>query len=237
MSGNYAAFYCNECGSVMRFHVDCKRRVCVSCNKKRSDALIRKYENIDDYLINGNTYFCTLTLKNVMSVKNGVVRVRRAFKKLIRRHPYCEWFAGGMYAIETSPNDDWSYNVHIHACIDSCINIARCYKTEFNKDWYECTGDSYVTDWQSTRHPGSAIRYCLKYSSKEVSYYDPESVEAALKGVRVLSFFGVLYNCKGVSLETGDFVCLSCGSEYVSFYCYGNMPFIEHDLKEKLDFG
>ncbi|MEO5351441.1 MAG: protein rep [Magnetococcus sp. YQC-3] len=234
--GYYTSFLCSECGSIMRYHVDCKRRICVSCNKKRSDKLIKKYSNIEHYFLDGNTFFVTFTLKNVYDVVVGVSRIRKAFKDLCRRHPYNVWFAGGLYAIECSPNIDGSFNVHIHACIDCVLDLSRGRKTELNEDWYDVTGDSYIVDWQPSRHVSSAISYCLKYTTKEVDFGDYAlSVEDALHGIRMLSFFGVLYNFKGISFVSGGLHCLSCGSGYVSFFSGGREIGFHHDLKKPPD--
>lgn len=218
------AFVCAACGRQYYFEVASNRRTDPLSNRRRSQQLRDKYKYIDEHLV--NPFFVTLTIQNVSCCADGVKHIRDCFKKLCRRHPYNVWFAGGMYAIEISPKSDGFYNVHIHACIDSLHDLSRLDRVggvsslgddclffdsvdTLKYDWFELTGDSYVVDWQRARYPKAAISYCLKYSTKETNFFGREDeVEMALRKTRLLSFFGCLYNMKGVKSR---FVCVNCG--------------------------
>lgn len=230
---SFVTFICPSCGETYNFRIGCHSRICPTCNRDKSLKLIKKYRSIDNYLV--DAYFVTLTVVNVKSdkLKDSVSKMRNSIHKLCNRAPYRRWFSGGLYAIEFTYNverDD--FNLHAHMCIDSCIDLARCdflgyassdpskVRAGLKQDWFEITGDSYIVDWQKTRHPKSAISYCLKYVTKTVNYggYDKLVCEALYK-TRMLSFFGVCYDVQGIARL--PFTCLCGYSGGLEFYCVG----------------
>lgn len=230
----FVTFICPSCGETYNFKLGCHLRVCPTCNRDKSIKLIKKYKNIDSHL--ENPYFVTPTIKNIKlnDLEKGIVKMRSSIRKLCNRAPYRRWFAGGLYAIEFTYNknrDD--FNLHAHMCIDSCIDLKRAglmgyansdrskAKKGLKQDWFEITGDSYIIDWQRTKHPNKAISYCLKYVTKTSFYggYDME-VCTALYRTRMIAFFGALYSVKGV-LKL-PYVC-ECGYDGgLEFFCVGS---------------
>jgi len=226
---SFITYLCSICGELYRFPARCHSRTCPTCNKERANRLKYKYSHVDDYIM--NPYFVTLTLKNTVSAKEGVDRIRKAFKDLCKMPFYRRMFAGGVYAIECGIGRDGNFNIHIHACIDSGVDLHRCgfynrYDTKhcrFAQDWLICTGDSFVVDWQRARHPKHAISYCLKYTAKNVEYGVKENeVQEALYKSRLISMFGVCYRMDVTKPK--PFVCESCGFEgsleYFGCGCY-----------------
>jgi Replication protein. len=230
----FVTFLCPGCGSTYSFKLGCHSRICPTCNKDKSIRLIKKYSKIDTVL--KNPYFVTLTTKNVSpdKLKEGKTKLKNSFKKLCNRAPYRRWFTGGLYAIEFTVNrvrDD--FNLHMHLCIDSCIDLKRAnyigfasdnpskVKRGIKQDWYEITGDSYIVDWQKTRHPKKAVSYCLKYLAKNVDYYLYDGlVQSVLYKSRMISMFGSCYNCP-ITAKL-PFVC-ECGySDGLEFFCVGS---------------
>lgn len=225
----FIAYMCSTCGEVYRFPARCHRRTCPTCNLERSNKLKFKYRHVDEYI--ENPFFVTFTLKNTESAKDGVNRIRKAFKELCKLPFYRHMFAGGVYAIECGIGRDGKFNVHIHACIDSCVDLQRCgfynrYDTKncrLAQDWLSCTGDSFIIKWERARYPKHAISYCLKYSTKNVEYGDKENeVMEALYKSRLISMFGVCYRMNVT--KPNPFVCESCGDEgsleYLCSGCY-----------------
>lgn len=231
---NFVTFLCSNCGSTYSFKLGCHSRICCSCNKDKSVKLIKKYSKIDTTL--ENPYFVTFTIKNVQpnKLKEGTVKLRNSIKRLCNRAPYRKWFAGGLYGIEYTVNRKRNdFNLHAHACIDSCIDLKRAdyigfasdnpvkVKRGLKQDWYDITGDSYIVSWERTKYPKKAISYCLKYLSKDIDYYEYGNlVQTVLYKTRMVAFFGCCYNAPTV--ERLPFVC-ECGySEGLEFYCVGS---------------
>ena len=189
----------------------CNKRTCPDCAPRLADKMISKYEKIDKYF--NKCFFVTLTLKNVswFKLREGLKKQRDDFKKLLRREPYNRWFAGGIYAIEVTvggkdENGDKTWNVHMHAAIDSVVDISiapyfynryNTKNTKFSRDWHDITGDSFIIDWQTARHKHKAVEYCLKYVSDKKKLENLQMytywLDKAFRGMRLLSTFGHLY--------------------------------------------
>jgi hypothetical protein len=95
----------------------CGDRTCVECRKKDFYRLLRSYRPYVATLQDHQLKLVTLTLKNTAYLEGTVDRLRKAWKKLLRRGPYRTLWHGGAYAIECV-NKGRGWHVHLHALVE-----------------------------------------------------------------------------------------------------------------------
>jgi len=147
----------------------------------------------------------TLTLRNVPELsKQGVSRLRKCMKTLLRRVDV--FVRGGIYTIEVE-NIGNGWHIHAHVVMDSLF-----IPQEFlSAQWHDITGDSYIVDIREAWSPRGALSYILKYLTKEPKLLEDLKpvYNQALKGVRLIQPFGVLY--AAWTIERCAHSCPDCG--------------------------
>jgi hypothetical protein len=152
----------------------------------------------------------TLTLKNTEYLEGTVDRLRKAWKKLLRREPYRSLWHGGAYAIECV-NKGRGWHVHLHALVEGGY-IAQ---EQLVEDWLALTGDSFIVHLEACHEAEGGLRYILKYLLKAPTVEEGrEEYNAVLKGKRLIQAFGSWYGQQTTAdedEETPHLVCEVCG--------------------------
>jgi hypothetical protein len=202
---DFLVIRCRKCGRMHEVIQRCGSRVCGRCRRGDYYRLLHGHqENVAGV---ENAKFVTVTLRNVEHLAGAVERLRACWKKLLRRHPYCDRWHGGIYSIE-SVHKGHGWNVHLHALVDGF----RVSQSQLSRDWLEITGDSYVCDIRNCVSPTKTLAYCIKYLLKPpVCSGHEEEFNQVLRGVRLVQGFGSFFG--NLSLRKRRFMCPACGGD------------------------
>jgi hypothetical protein len=166
--------------------------------------------------------FLTLTVPNVWNLtKEAVLKVGRAFRRMMRWVYYRAHVRGGLCAIEiTNIGNGW--HIHLHVIIDADFLPQR----KLSADWNKVAGGRMVDI--RPRDPVTILGYTLKYIGKAPDIYRvdgghgpkrycgpaerwtrEQAYNAALKGIRMVQPFGTMYG----KVKPGKRVltCEACG--------------------------
>ena len=197
----------------------CGDRTCSFCRVKDYYRLLEKYAPALREI--HRPKLITLTLVNYPDLtRDGVSHLRQCMKALFERLEGI--IRGGLYAIEAT-NRGRGWHVHVHVLADADFIP----QGELSRIWHEITGDSFIVDVRAVDSPGEALRYLLKYLTKdpfiqkgdqargEVDVQDGNAEEwirrtfnEALKGVRLIHSFGSLYAYRPTRRSRS---CRTCG--------------------------
>jgi Replication protein len=205
----YRTFACKHCGAVHAYVAlsRCSDRTCTQCRKKDFYRLLRAYKPFVAGLQAHDVRLVTLTLKNTTVLEGTVDRLRKAWKKLVRRQPYRTIWRGGAYAIECV-NKGQGWHVHLHVLVEGSYVVQQ----QLVQDWLALTGDSYIVDLRPCTHPEGALRYILKYLLKAPTVEEGrEEYNAVLKGKRLIQAWGSWYGQQTPDEEEPKLVCAGCG--------------------------
>lgn len=211
-SDKVVALVCSHCGYVYYAKLGCGHRSCPVCNRKWAFKLTKRYAKAVANM--QNPKLVTLTLRNVPKrLRAEVIRIRKCWRKLIRREPFVFSFRGGIYRIECK-NIGNGWNVHLHCLVDSVFVSQK----QISDAWYSLTKDSFVVDIRKVNGV-FGVGYVLKDMGKVDRLIAPEyraEYDKAMKGLHLVDTFGYLYGCKVPKL---CYHCPECDSyAWVSAY-------------------
>jgi hypothetical protein len=186
-----------------RIRLRCGKRSCPDCRGRDYVRLVRGYgQAVSQFR---HPKLLTATLRNEQKLTAEVVaRLRKSFRALVRH--LGPLVRGGIYSIEVV-NKGHGWHVHIHAVIDAAYIPQR----RLSADWLAITGDSFVVDIRRAWSPREALKYILKYLTKEPELLDhlKPIYNSALQGVRLTQPFGVMYRVW--KIQRSPRVCPDCG--------------------------
>jgi len=173
--------HCLNCGKEWVSNLPCSDKLCLECSMKRS----YKHGYVVFAILSAlgllnrahRLKFVTLTIKNVSSVSEGYIKLRRCFGVLQHRAIWKNAFygrknrfgkrskgwnvRGGMGNFEVT-NTGNGYHVHLHLLLDSDFIPQK----QLSKLWLNITGDSKVVDVRVCSGTKEAIMEISKYSFK-----------------------------------------------------------------------
>ncbi len=209
-------------------HHKCDFRLCSFCAPRRSRKIMANYlPKALAFVRHPSTRVepchLTLTLKHYPgeSLKQSRNRLLSSFRKLIKRKMWGEYFAGGMYAVETTVSKgDGCWHTHLHILAFR----KRYFEIELLRaEWLAVTGDSNVLQLDRVTDLQSGMREVIKYISKplDINTFSTSHIKQfiEIKGKRMFSAFGEFAEfCK--TFEPSDNESGS-GEERVD-YCEGD---------------
>lgn len=183
---------CEGCKSHWYVPIHCHSRLCPVCNatKSRKNAMLA----LTLFGRAQSPRWCTLTMKRVQDLHEGVQRVRHALRNLRHSPRFRNVIAGGFYQIEIKPKPD-GWHVHVHCLLDSKYLVWR----QLMAAW--CRG--IRQPWASIdiqRVTGrQVVAYVTKYVTKPADIIDmaPHQLRqfvAATHRLRLCATFGTWYN-------------------------------------------
>ena len=231
------SLYCAQCGNKKLITLRCKGRTCPECRRGDYWRLINGYAGLVGTMEQAK--HAIFTVPNVLRLTKGVIlSLTRSIKKLFRRKFYQARVRGGLLAVElTNIGNGWY--PHAHVLLDADFLPQK----KLDADWKRLTGGMVHI---KAHTPRNALHYLLKYVGKAPDIYRvdqgaggfkrycrPEEREdrnaefnAAMKGLRMVQPFGVLY---GKAKPTKP--VLTCG------ICKGTDWISEWGLQSMIDAG
>ena len=220
----------------------CELRICHRCSRKRASVVKKQIEGIIKYIPKTRTHkFALLTLTQNMSdnleltpekLRNFNSNVRKLINGMFPKKKNC----GAISVLEIGRN----FNIHAHIFIYGHYVPQKL----ISENWKKITKDSYIVDIRAVRDYKVVYQYLLKYIAKPPLFYELEHYVAflnALKGVRRLHRFGIMYGFK-VILKKDPLKCPYCGSGLMFLIeCFNveNIKYIEDywEVKNLIDKG
>lgn len=204
-SDKVVALVCGHCGYVYYAKIGCGKRSCPVCNRKWAFKLVGRYAKVVSKMVNPK--LITLTLRNCPKhLRAEVLRIRKCWRKLIRRKPFVFSFRGGIYRIECK-NIGHGWNVHLHCLVDSVYVSQK----QISDAWYDITKDSFIVDIRKVNSV-FGVGYVLKDMGKVDRLISPEyraEYDSAMRGLHLVDTFGYLY---GSAVPLFHYLCPDCGS-------------------------
>lgn len=211
-SDKVVCLVCSHCGYLYYANIGCGHRSCPFCNRKWAFKLVTRYSPA--VALMQSPKLVTLTLRTTPKrLRAEVIRIRKAWRNLIRRKPFDVSFRGGIYRIECK-NIGNGWNIHLHCLVDSVYVSQK----QISDAWRSITGDSFIVDIRKVNNI-FGVRYVLKDMSKVDRLISPEyraEYDKAMKGLHLVDTFGSLYGSKVPVLH---YACPDCSSyAWVSAY-------------------
>ncbi len=175
----------------------CNFRLCPFCAPKRSRKILAKYLprsvaflKFGKIRVEPVHLVLTQAKRKGEKVKDGRKRLMDSFKKLQKRIFWKSFFAGGLYAVETTVNESGNHvHLHILAFRRRFFDIAL-----LRSEWQQITGDSVNLRLDRVKDIESGLREVVKYISKPQdidNFGTKEIIEfLELKGQRMFGVFG-----------------------------------------------
>ena len=230
-----------RCGDLRLYNLRCNHPLCPVCSKERTTVLRKR---IRFYLEHVSTpcEFVTLTVVNVPSLSREYVDwLIGCFKRLRAGKFWGSRVLGGVYAIDTTYNDDAAspsfrtWHVHVH-CIVTMIKPTEREKREhwwvawlkgLKAEWFRVTGNSWVVNIvpKITRR---CVFELIKYSAKGSTFFGSSRLVgeclAAFHHVRRIQTFGSFFDLDFEDLPP-DWSC-RCGSAklFSDWVALGSVP-------------
>jgi hypothetical protein len=147
----------------------CDFRLCPFCASRRSRKIVNKYlPRAQSFIKFGKIrvepvhLVLTQAKRKAEKVKDGRKRLMDSFKKLQKRRFWLSFFAGGIYAIETTVSESGNHtHLHILAFRRRFFDIAL-----LRSEWLKITGDSVNLRLDRVKDLSSGLREVVKYISK-----------------------------------------------------------------------
>lgn len=176
----------------------CHDRFCGPCTRERGQAIAA---NVTERLAGQRARFVTLTLKtDGLDLAAGILKLQRAFRRLLRSDFWLARVTGGAAFIETKrSSDNVRWHPHIHAIVQGKYLPHDLLKAL----WLRITGDSSIIRVQAVTDEASVVRYVTTYAAKCLRTADfPADADLreavrALHGARLVRTFG---SWRGASL-------------------------------------
>lgn len=194
----------------------CRERLCSVCAWRRQARFLATTEpalkKIDIEHGNKAQYiFITLTVKNCQasSLSGEITRILKAWDRLYKRKPFAAYALGGVRSVEVTYNsDNNTYHPHLHALvlmkneyfkrgnIISQQKLRILWQHALQYDYEPFTYIQSIKAHEGKEERISATLETIKYSLKTKDYAISADVTrtlmSALKGRRLISFFGVV---------------------------------------------
>jgi len=116
----FAIIECDNCGHRKAIFTGCGLRICPECAKRRGKRLFKRYLRIFSTLLEKlkcRLGFLTLTIRNCNDLKEGLQKLKEAWKRFKRRSYFRNRVYGGIFVIEVKIGRDGKYNLHAHVLI------------------------------------------------------------------------------------------------------------------------
>lgn len=224
-------------------HTCKKHLLCPVCAILRAGKSLRRYvETIQASVLAGDAPFLvTHTVKNSEELRERSRHILSSYRKMVNfRQQYRKkgrgdgWqlcgVEGGLYSLEVKRGAAGGWHPHIHA-LWLLPHGKRLEVNDLRELWKKVTKDSHVFNVKPITDQGDGIvsgclevlKYALKFS--DLSFSDNWHASQELKGMRLTSSFGSLYNLKEEEagpdeIEEGDepyieYVARWIGSKYL----------------------
>lgn len=201
---------CTHCSRTFKVPVPCKNRFCSVCKSNRKFKaeykLKRVFESIKP-LSGYNFKFVTLSTVSQESARDAVEVLVKSFRRLRQRAFWKSKVRGGVFVIEVTYSKS-GYHAHLHIICHS--RYLSWDKLQFN--WNHCSGglSVYIQNLPTEK----AINYACKYIGKcPVDEEKQLEVSAALKGTRLVNFFGSFHGLAN-AVKVPHSVCPHCGNTH-----------------------
>jgi hypothetical protein len=129
----WVAFHSDCCGTDLAVPVGCNHRLCFLCNSHRLEKNRERVRVLFDRF--PHPVFLTLTIPNLKKIsKRSFSTFRRRFNTLrgSKRLPHREWMTGGIFAFETTYNNQSdspsfkTWHLHSHVLLNSAFALSPC---------------------------------------------------------------------------------------------------------------
>lgn len=206
-SHGWRRLYCMRCGHSIDVLVDCGKRFCPDCSRRRA----RRIQNRLQALFNkiqiqprAGLKMITLSTPNCTRLQPGIRHLVSSFRRLRQRSLWKHYVIGGAFVIEVKGRPG-NWHPHIHAIIYS-------YYLPWRRLWHAWTLVSGGTAvWISNIAPSQAKRYVTKYVTKcDMPPALQDEVSDALRHFRLFTRFGAWHNIVLPKLKF-DCPCQECG--------------------------
>lgn len=206
-SHGWRRLWCMRCGHTIDVLVDCGRRFCPTCARRRA----RRIQNRLQYLFDkiqiqpkAGLKMLTLSTKNCQSLEPGIRHLVSSFRRLRQRALWKHYVIGGAFIIEVKGRPG-NWHPHIHAVMYSYyIPWGR-----LRDAWRAVSGGTAV--WISNIGPSQAKQYVTKYVTKsDIPPALQDEVSDALRHFRLFLRFGAWHNIILPKLKF-DCPCQHCG--------------------------
>jgi hypothetical protein len=216
----FGEYYCQDCGEVHQYPINCGNRFCVICS---GGPLAQKRKKMQDQIAaakrksSKRISMITLTIKNVDDLRLGINHLLKSFEKLRSKRMWKDRVEGGIRVMEVTLGRDRKWHPHLHLIVQ-CGYIPL---EQLQATWQVCKGVDPKNNDGSTHigtFEGEAdIFYCTSYLNKPGF---PEEfldyVNDCLKGRRLFASFGTFWRIVKGSYKTPH-VCPGCGSTQLVF--------------------
>lgn len=175
-------------GELVIHPMRCRLRACPICEAKRMSSWWHKLQPLVKAF--SAPKHVTLTLRSSDDPLDAQLRrLTHSFRKLRQRTLWKRRNPWGMWLIEVTFNEKTGrWHPHLHVI----VNMAFLSKEALSEAWGEVTGDSFIVGVKAVR--SNLANYLCKYIAKASSIYlapvDPFTVNALLKGKRLVQPFG-----------------------------------------------
>lgn len=206
-SHGWRRIYCCRCGAWRDIMVDCRRRFCPDCSRRRARRIRNRLQGLfakNQQIPKAGMKMITLSIKNCSSLDDGIRDLVSSFRRLRQRVIWKQYVFGGAYVIEVKgrPNN---WHPHIHAIVYSYfIPWAR-----LRSSWRQCSGGTAV--WLTQVDAKRALGYVTKYITKaDVPPALMDDVGRSLARFRLFTRFGNWHNIVLPALKY-ETPCDQCG--------------------------
>jgi plasmid rolling circle replication initiator protein Rep len=175
----------------------CDFRLCPFCASRRSRKIVNKYlPRAQSFVRFGKIrvepvhLVLTQAKRKGEKVRDGRKRLTDSFKKLQKRKFWLNYFAGGIYAVETTVSESGNHvHLHILAFRRRFFDIAL-----LRSEWLKITGDSVNLRLDRVKDLASGLREVIKYVSKplDIEKFGVKQIREflELKNQRMFGAFG-----------------------------------------------
>ena len=173
----------------------CEFRLCPDCSRRRSKRHFDKYLPKVEAFARAHrvtpVHLVLTQTHRAETLAESVKRLMAAFRKLVRRGFWIEYFRGGMWSVEVTKGKDGLYHTHLHllAFRSKFFDI-----TLLRSEWQAVTGDSVNLNLKpilETAAVAGGLREVLKYISKplDIERFTADNLRDFLK-IKNMRFFG-----------------------------------------------
>lgn len=207
LSHGWRRIYCSHCGAFQDILVDCRKRFCPECSKRRSRRIRNRLQHLfikNEKIPKAGLKMITLSTSNSSSLDEGIRHLIKSFRRLRQRVAWKQYVFGGAFVIEVKGRPG-NWHPHIHAIVYSYyIPWAR-----LRSAWRQASGGTAV--WINKVDSDKALNYVTKYITKaDVPPALLDDVGRSLARFRLFTRFGSWHNIVLPKLKY-ESPCKSCG--------------------------
>lgn len=203
----WRTLYCSKCGHRITVQVDCGRRFCTVCSRRRSRRIRNRLQLLftkTEKIPKAGFKLVTLSKANCEELDAGIKDLIASFRRLRQRSLWKTYVLGGAFVIEIKGRPG-NWHPHIHA-------IVYAYYIPWERlrsAWMRCSGGHAV--WINAVSTDKAIGYVTKYITKcDVPAALLDDVGESLRRFRLFTRFGIWHNIVLPKLIF-EYPCQSCG--------------------------